>query len=152
MSWVYWLFLVAFVLTLVRLLRTQHQATRDKRPVPFFENIGLVGQPILVAALFLIYRFAEPRPRAFVVALTVLVALAPFVSGFVEGLSDSAKARRIRLLLLLTIAALAVLVVLAFFVSLGILIVTTVAVVAVILLATILLGLAPLRRGSNPDA
>lgn len=151
MSWVYWLFLVAFVLTLVRLLRTQHQATRDKRPVPLFETIGLVGQPMLVAALFLIYKFGETRPRAFVVALTVLVALAPFVSGFVEGLSDSAKARRIRLLLLLMIAALAVLVVLAFFVSVAILIVATVAVVAVILLATILLGLAPLRHERSPD-
>jgi hypothetical protein len=118
--------------------------------VPFFENIGLVGQPILVAALFLIYKFAQSRPRAFVVALTVLVALAPFVSGFVEGLSDSAKARRVRLLLLLMIAALAVLVVLAFFVSLVILLATTVAVVAVILLATILLGLAPLRHERQP--
>ena len=146
MSWVYWLFLVAFVLTLVRLLRARHQATRDQRPVPLFENIGLVGQPILVAALFFVYKFAESRPRAFVVALTALVTLAPFISGFVEGLSDSSKARRIRLLLLLTIAALAVLVVLAFFVSLGVLVVTTVAVVAVVLLAAILLGLAPLRR------
>jgi hypothetical protein len=149
-SWVYWLFLVAFVLTLVRLLRTQQQAMRAKRSVPLFERIGLVGQPILVGALFLVYKFAESRPRAFVVALTVLVTLAPFVSGFVEGLSDSAKARRIRLLLLLTIAALAVLVVLAFFVSVAILIVTTVAVVAVILLATILLGLAPLRHERQP--
>ncbi len=150
MSWVYWLFLVGFVVTLVRSLRVRHQATHAQRPVPLFESIGLVGQPILVGALFLIYRFSQTRPRAFVVALTVLVTLAPFVSGFVEGLSDSAKARRIRLLLLLTIAALAVLVVLAFFVSVAILIVTTVAVVAVILLATILLGLAPLRHERQP--
>lgn len=150
MSWVYWLFLIAFVLTLVRLLRTHHQATRAHRPVPLFEEVGLVGQPILVGALFLIYKFAAARPRAFVVALTLLVALAPFVSGFAEGLSDSAKARRIRLLLLLTIAALAVLAVLAFFVGVVILLATTVAVVAVILLAAILLGLAPLRHERQP--
>jgi len=40
--------------------------------------------------------------------------------------------------------------VLAFFVSVAVLIVMTVGVVAVILLATILLGLAPLRRERNP--
>lgn len=152
MSWVYWLFLVAFVLTLVRLLRARQQATRAHRPVPLFEDIGLIGQPILVGALFLIYKFGPSRPHAFGVALTLFVTLAPFISGFVEGLSDSAKARRIRLLLLLTIAALAVLLVLAFFVSVAVLIVMTVGVVAVILLATILLGLAPLRRERNPGA